>query len=217
MATNARDKAERCFALARSTTHDGERSNAIAAGTRIAEAAGFSLDLFDIPGRERKSAPRPAPSRYRDDLFRPSKAPEHYTAEEASDAVRRFREAMRAQMGPSAYADFAEGVRRTEDTLRRQAEALARTRAEVRRKTEERLADNAAKALWGKGWRVYRDADGEDGRRRWVAVGPSGVTFEDVDDARLVAIGAENGVGRNHGADPAPDYSAFHEYGSRRS
>lgn len=58
MASNARDKAERCFALARSTSFSGERDNAIAQGTRIAEGAGLSLDLFDIPGRERKAAPK---------------------------------------------------------------------------------------------------------------------------------------------------------------
>lgn len=50
---SARDRAEACFALARSTTFPGERENAIASGTRIAQAAGLDLDLFDIPGRKR--------------------------------------------------------------------------------------------------------------------------------------------------------------------
>lgn len=59
MASNARDKAERCFALARSTSFAGERDNAIAQGTRIAEGANLSLDLFDIPGRPRKADPKP--------------------------------------------------------------------------------------------------------------------------------------------------------------
>lgn len=52
-------RAERCFALARSTTFEGERNAAVAKGTTIAERAGLSLDLFDIPGRERKARPIP--------------------------------------------------------------------------------------------------------------------------------------------------------------
>jgi len=59
MTTTARDRAERCFALARSTTFDGERANAIAQGTRIAETAGLSLDDFDIPGRVRQRRRQP--------------------------------------------------------------------------------------------------------------------------------------------------------------
>jgi len=54
VSADARRKAERCFALARSTTFDGERVNAIVQGTKIAQAAGLSLDLFDIPGRARR-------------------------------------------------------------------------------------------------------------------------------------------------------------------
>lgn len=59
MSRSARDRAERCFALARSTTFEGERANAIAQGTRIAEAAGLSLDDFDIPGRVRQRRRQP--------------------------------------------------------------------------------------------------------------------------------------------------------------
>lgn len=58
MTNSARARAERCFALARSTTFEGERDNAIAKGTSIAEAANLSLDLFDIPGRARRPIPR---------------------------------------------------------------------------------------------------------------------------------------------------------------
>lgn len=54
MSADARGKAERCFAVARSTTFEGERDNAIEQGTKIAQAAGLSLDLFDIPGRARR-------------------------------------------------------------------------------------------------------------------------------------------------------------------
>lgn len=47
-----REKAAACFAKAHSTTSEHERDNAITLGTRIAQAAGISLDDFDIPGRE---------------------------------------------------------------------------------------------------------------------------------------------------------------------
>jgi hypothetical protein len=53
----ARQRAERCFALARSTTFPAERDNAVRRGTEIAERAGLSLDLFDIPGRKGKPIP----------------------------------------------------------------------------------------------------------------------------------------------------------------
>lgn len=49
----ARQRAERCFALARSTTFEGERDAAIARGIAVAEKAGLNLDTFDIPGRKR--------------------------------------------------------------------------------------------------------------------------------------------------------------------
>lgn len=57
-AARARQLAERCFALARSTTFAGERDAAIGRGTAIAEKVGLSLDLFDIPGRVREARPR---------------------------------------------------------------------------------------------------------------------------------------------------------------
>lgn len=61
MSRNAYRRAERCFALARSATFDGERKAAIARGTAIAKRAGLDLDDFDIPGRARQ--PRPTPER----------------------------------------------------------------------------------------------------------------------------------------------------------
>lgn len=52
-------KARKCFALARSTTHAGERDAAVSRGLAILERAGLNPDDFDIPGRARK---RPAPA-----------------------------------------------------------------------------------------------------------------------------------------------------------
>lgn len=46
--------AAKCFEIARSTRHDGERANAISRGIAIAEKAGLRIDLFDIPGRDRQ-------------------------------------------------------------------------------------------------------------------------------------------------------------------
>lgn len=54
MTGDAIRRAERCFALARSTTFVPERDTAIARGLAIAEAAGLNLDAFDIPGRAPK-------------------------------------------------------------------------------------------------------------------------------------------------------------------
>jgi len=48
-----RKRADACFAVARSTTHDGEREAAIGRGKAICERHGLDLDDFDIPGRKR--------------------------------------------------------------------------------------------------------------------------------------------------------------------
>lgn len=44
--------AAKCFEIARSSAHAGERANAISRGTAIAKRAGLRLELFDIPGRD---------------------------------------------------------------------------------------------------------------------------------------------------------------------
>lgn len=112
MASNSRDKAERCFALARSTKFDGERTNAIAQGTRIAEAAGLSLDLFDIPGRVKVSpsmSGKPGGRAYFDehhfDTFRRSA----YSEQAARD------EAFRA-----SWSHMADALKRQADRTRKE-------------------------------------------------------------------------------------------------
>ncbi len=86
MTSDAIRRAERCFALARSTTFVPERDTAIARGLAIAEAAGLNLDAFDIPGRvktRRTATFRPT------DINRPSwRAPEEYSADEIRDLMR---------------------------------------------------------------------------------------------------------------------------------
>lgn len=51
-----REKIAAIFAKAHSTTSPHERDNAVTLGTRLAEKAGLSLDLFDVPGRVRSRA-----------------------------------------------------------------------------------------------------------------------------------------------------------------
>lgn len=121
MTAAARTKAERCFALARSTKFDGERDNAIAQGTRIAEAAGLSLDLFDIPGRSRKAAPKPEPRKAtmgaasysafhefggRGGSARGFGFDTTGTTDDLADAIRQMRERTRASAQALSAADY---------------------------------------------------------------------------------------------------------------
>lgn len=122
MNADARRKAERCFAVARSTTFDGERANAIAQGTKIAQAAGLSLDLFDIPGRVKTTTPPPRSTGFRDDLFsRPP--PPRYSQREAEATARAFNEAVRRAMDAEFQREVSEAMRRSADLIRKQQEA----------------------------------------------------------------------------------------------
>lgn len=132
---SARSKAERCFALARSTTFAAERDTAIARGIAIAERAGLDLDTFDIPGRQR-AAPR----------FGHYRAPPSYSGADLRETMAAFNGHM-AGVG-AAMRSFEETIRRREaevrarenetvyDALRRNfdaAAAAARARDEARR------------------------------------------------------------------------------------
>lgn len=44
--------AEKCFQIARSSPHRGEREAAASRGMAVAKKAGLRLDLFDVPGRD---------------------------------------------------------------------------------------------------------------------------------------------------------------------
>lgn len=103
MSDAAKRRAEACFAVARSTTFDAEREAAIERGTVIVTQAGLSLDDFDIPGRERRTVPKPPPSRYADDLFARPAAPRYYTSEETIDVLRRFNDHLREALDEAAY------------------------------------------------------------------------------------------------------------------
>jgi hypothetical protein len=82
-------RAQRCFALAASTTFPAERDTAIARGIAIAQAADLDLDWFDIPGRDRcasAAGPRAA--------FRRRLAPDEYTVDEIGRLMREHLERM---------------------------------------------------------------------------------------------------------------------------
>jgi len=53
MSKTPRQRAEACFAVARSTAHAGERSAAISRGEFICKRYELDLNDFDIPGRKR--------------------------------------------------------------------------------------------------------------------------------------------------------------------
>lgn len=88
MTCDAFRRAERCFALARSTTFPAERDTAIARGVGIAEAAGIDLDRFDIPGRA------PAAPKHHTMGFRSKPAPDDYSVDEIGDLMRAHRRHM---------------------------------------------------------------------------------------------------------------------------
>lgn len=97
MATTPREKAKRCFALARSTTFAGEREAAISRGVAICEAASLDLDEFDIPGRppRAKSSPAPISESFAFSPRRPDEG--QYTVDEIRDLMRGFHQRMSGQ------------------------------------------------------------------------------------------------------------------------
>ena len=97
---NAYTRAERCFAVARSTKFPAERAAAIGRGTAIANAAGINLDRFDIPGRVNRN--RSADFRAtRADFSTARHAPADYSVDEVN---RLFREHLH-RMGNASARD----------------------------------------------------------------------------------------------------------------
>ena len=201
-ATTPRDKAERCFAVARSTTHSGERENAIGRGMAICEREGLDLDLFDIPGRARSRVPDPPASRYREDLFRASRAPSSYSPEEMRDVLRRYQ----AEMGDMAAAfrqsheQAREAEARNRAASRAFSEAINAAAAKAAAKAKLAKADQAAAVLWAAGWRVYPVDETKD---RWT------VEFKDelsecsaAELIQLAAVAKVNAAGRDASACP---------------
>lgn len=162
---NAREKAERCFALARSTTFEGERANAIAQGTRIAEAAGLSLDLFDIPGRAR-AKPQETPRR---EQSRPSW---HRTG--PGDFSRRAADAR-------FEAEFEAMQRHFRDQARQRAAKAAKSKPRPLYET----AEAAAAYLRSIGAEVRTQPLEPGGARLWAMI-YKGQLYGNITDAKLV-------------------------------
>ena len=142
MTTAARTKAERCFALARSTAFPGEREAAISRGVAIAQKAGLDLDRFDIPGRSQRT--RSVASSFDCAAFSMQDF-----AEECYQALRATRR-------------FTEAERR-ENTARRRAAFYEAAAA-----LHEIEAGQLINALFAKGIAVYDLGDQGDGRRWYV-------------------------------------------------
>lgn len=139
MSSEARRRAERCFALARSTTFGPERETAIAKGTAIAEAAGLSLDAFDIPGRARAAGPRS------DHLFE-------------GNGIFRGGSYTYAGWGPTRASDLMDEINRMfeeERAGRRQAEDVAAERTRRQRQRDVNKLDDCLNWLFSRGLRVY--------------------------------------------------------------
>ena len=168
---NAREKAAACFAKARSTTSEHERDNAVTLGTRIAQAAGLSLDLFDIPGRARASAkPQEAPRR---EQSRPSW---HRTGtyegynREAEEAVN---------------AQFANELARMRRHFQEQAKREAAKAARSKPRPLYQTAEAAAAFLRTLGAEVRTQPLEPGGSRLWAMV-YKGQVYGSITDAKLV-------------------------------
>jgi hypothetical protein len=163
----ARRRAERCFAVARSTTFAGERNNAVSRGIAIAEEAGLDLNSFDIPGRVKAPPKRPTMADFFD------------SRSDTEAVLRSFEEAIRRKMrggqsrSEDSYADaFAAGVQR--EQARREADpnrsgaAMSRLRADL-----------AINWLWTAGIRVYGAATASDGSRRFAIPSESDLEYDE--------------------------------------
>lgn len=147
MSKSPRQRADACFALARSTTHDGERSAAIGRGEAICQKHGLSLDLFEIPGRARASR----------------SAPRSNVADTVDDVLRRYAGAFH-RAAEAANAKFGEDL---EETRRRNFEvADAEAKARDARRRVRQSASMAASRLFQHGVKTY--PVGIDGEEPWI-------------------------------------------------
>lgn len=169
-----RHLAERCFALARSTTFPGEREAAIARGIAIANKAGISLDRFDIPGRARASTPPPPPRpkpaaskrKAEPTSFRSPFMSGKYSSADLNEAMARFRQTMdetAAATGAGPDETIYAAKRRNFDAAVAAAAQRDAMKAQAARWPTPRFA---ADFLFSRGVPVY---DLGSGDRRWFA------------------------------------------------
>lgn len=151
-------RAERCFSVARSTTFDGERDAAIARGTAIAEKAGLSLDLFDIPGRQAvRRAPAHNPLFEGNGIFGPG-GYRYATDQEKREREQEVFESAIEEFFGGDGASFAEAFRNLNEALNRQTDSMTRERQ--RRQREENRLRDALNFLWARGVRIHPNEDG---------------------------------------------------------
>lgn len=126
------ERARKCFALATSTQHEGERAAAIERGMAIIARNGLDPDRFDIPGREtpKRTTGFAGFAGFTGGTF-------------DSEVLRAAMDAMR-------------------DDLRRAAEAAARQQEEMLRASMSRrsMPELAAARLHDMGWKTVRTASG---------------------------------------------------------
>jgi hypothetical protein len=98
-----REKAEACYAMARSTTHAAERETAIGRGDAIVTKHSLDPASFDVPGRARpKAAPGPRPF-MRDSMFE-REASGFWTTVTTEEVQRMLQELLRQQSEASFQA-----------------------------------------------------------------------------------------------------------------
>lgn len=192
MSLRALERAEGCFALARSTTFEGERANAVARGKAIAQAAGLPLGLFDIPGEagawseegrrqytdEIRRHESPPASRFAEDLFTRPRSPFYagtWTRADLDDVLNRFQAGM----------ERAERQARDSD--------LERVRNERERRALEliRLRD-AINFLWIADVRIYPWSGGEAFGLDTLFIAPD-VSAEEYDAEGVFELASERG------------------------
>jgi hypothetical protein len=206
VSAEARRRAERCFALASSTTFEGERANAVARGIAIAEAAGLDLAEFDIPGRARATPRQPTTA----DLFG--------SRSDFEDAFRSFEEALRRRGRPSAAeAFYGRGFGETfADAVHREQERRREADPNLSGAAMNRLrADLAISFLWASDLKVYPWSN--DGRSRvWIIPDESDLKYDDEGVVEVANRYGWLGGATFKDGKPQPDKSARSEVASAR-
>jgi len=120
-----REKIAAIFAKARSTTSPHERDNAVTLGTRLAEKAGLSLDLFDVPGRVKAKPARPTMTVHAaEGVYSDAAMTAAFMAMTEALRSQRFRSSMSAQT--EAMQRATEEIRKTSDKLQELRQAQYR-------------------------------------------------------------------------------------------
>lgn len=141
--SRAADLARKCFAVARSTSHAGERAAAINRGMALLERAGLDPDDFDIPGRARK---RPH------DLgtnARPGRPFMRVSPDDLDEIAR-------------AFSDQLQATTAFRDAMRGQAEALRNVQFSM----DDLVREAVAETLKRRRERAFREAMRKDSARK---------------------------------------------------